>query len=772
MNTKSDQDLLRDYAGHRSEAAFAELVRRHVDLVYSVAFRMVRDAHLAEDVAQNVFIAFANNARKLKERAVLCGWLHNTTRNLAANAVRSEVRRRAREQEAATMNELLGSSADASWAEIAPLLDAALGDLGEPDRDAVLLRYFQRQNMQEIALALGVSEEAAKKRVQRALERLRDHLNKRNVSTAAGALALIISANAVQSAPAGLAASISGSACLLGGAAHTSSLAIAGKAAALTSFQKGVLTAMLATIATVGIVELHKLATSKHTEGLTGEVLASVTASSNAQAPGSQASVPSEAAIAREARLSDADKELLKTVGNSVEGKTTNASNQFNVAGQEEIRVFRLRHAEPQAVADKLSTLFPPSSKQKSTVVALADDRTESVVVTAPHDLMPEIKVVIEGLDNQTPKVGNAPLTEYDLARAKEELNTALAEIAPDKPLPPQLLVQRAHIEARTGKWPEAAGDLKQALQLTPGNAWVSYLLSSALLQSGQLGEYQEHSHEMMLRFRNSHTQVAAGRTAEAYLVAPYGDKDDLEMSVELVEKKVFRWWREFYKGLAEYRLDHFSDASDSLEHDIKQLDTVNQVDRPPCEADCYLVLAMARRRLNQVPEARAALAHGREVAQTKIPQLEAPDLGPYWWNGVTTRVLLKEAQETVEGLASSSGNARPPASLTFSMPGTAVTPAAAGKGIFVVSGPFFEPPQGDLAVVPGSVKMADGQLHFVVSGVTPGATIYTQASSDLSTPRSWIPIATNRADATAVTVGGTSTTNAQFQFFRILETQ
>src|SRR6266581_674620 len=113
MKSLTDQQLLRDYSEHRSEAAFAELVGRHVDLVYSAALRMVRDAHLAEDVTQGTFVALAQNAWQLTDRPVLSGWLHRTAQNLAANVVRTDVRRRAREQEAAAMNELHEPDADA-----------------------------------------------------------------------------------------------------------------------------------------------------------------------------------------------------------------------------------------------------------------------------------------------------------------------------------------------------------------------------------------------------------------------------------------------------------------------------------------------------------------------------------------------------------------------------------------------------------------------------------------------------------------------------------
>jgi RNA polymerase sigma factor (sigma-70 family) len=129
VNDQTDSQLLRAYAEHRSETAFAELVRRHVDLVYSAARRMVCDSHLAQDVTQGVFIALAKSATELTDRPVLSGWLHRTAQNIAAQTVRTDVRRRAREQEAAAMNELLSAEPDALWKHIAPQLDAALGEL-------------------------------------------------------------------------------------------------------------------------------------------------------------------------------------------------------------------------------------------------------------------------------------------------------------------------------------------------------------------------------------------------------------------------------------------------------------------------------------------------------------------------------------------------------------------------------------------------------------------------------------------------------------------
>jgi RNA polymerase sigma factor (sigma-70 family) len=258
VNSLTDQQLLRGYAGRRSEAAFAEIVRRHVDLVYSAAWRMVGDAHLAEDVTQGAFIALAQNARQLADRPVLSGWLHRTAQNLAANTVRADVRRRAREQEAAAMNQWSVNESDAAWESIAPQLDAALGELNEAERDAVLLRYFERKSACEMAQILGTSEDAAQKRVSRAVERLREFFSKRNVTIGAGGLAVLISANAVQSAPVGLAATISAAAVLTGTAVSTSTAIATTKIIAMTALQKTIIgTALVAAVGT-GVFEAHQ----------------------------------------------------------------------------------------------------------------------------------------------------------------------------------------------------------------------------------------------------------------------------------------------------------------------------------------------------------------------------------------------------------------------------------------------------------------------------------------------------------------------------------
>ena len=252
----TDQTLLREYAERRSEAAFAEFVRRHVDLVYSAAVRMVRDAHLAEDVTQSVFLALAQDAPQLTGRAVLSGWLHRTAQNLAAKAVRSDARRRAREQEAAVMNQLLAAESEPGWEHIVPHLDAALGELSEPDRDVVMLRYFERKSAREMAQVLQVSDEAAQKRVNRAVERLREFFARRGVAVGASGLVALVSANAVQAAPAGLAATISAAAALTGTTIVTT--ATAAKTIVMTTLQKAVITGAIAIALGTGVYEARQ----------------------------------------------------------------------------------------------------------------------------------------------------------------------------------------------------------------------------------------------------------------------------------------------------------------------------------------------------------------------------------------------------------------------------------------------------------------------------------------------------------------------------------
>lgn len=203
-----DTQLIAAFASERSEPAFAELVARHIDLVYATALRAVNgDAHLAQDVTQAVFVALARKAAGLPPGVVLAGWLHRHTCYVAATAVRTERRRKAREQIALEMREL-NDSTEPPWQRIAPHLDEGLSRLHPGDRDALVLRFLKQQDFQSVGTALGISDDAAQKRVSRALEKLRRVLSGRGVALPAAALATALAAGPVIAAPAGMTSGI------------------------------------------------------------------------------------------------------------------------------------------------------------------------------------------------------------------------------------------------------------------------------------------------------------------------------------------------------------------------------------------------------------------------------------------------------------------------------------------------------------------------------------------------------------------------------------
>jgi RNA polymerase sigma factor (sigma-70 family) len=239
----SDWDLLGQYARQSSQDAFAELVRRHLDLVYSAALRQVRSPQLAEEVAQSVFADLARNAVKLKSGTILTAWLYQVTRHTAIDVVRRESRRQARERIAVEMNTMNATASD--WMQVEPFLDEAMEALDDTDRSAILLRYFENKNFREVGEALGTSDDTAQKRVGRAIERLRGFFAKRGITVGASGLAVALSANAMQAAPAGLVVTISAAATLAGTAVSTSTSIAAIKAIAMTTLQKTVITATL-----------------------------------------------------------------------------------------------------------------------------------------------------------------------------------------------------------------------------------------------------------------------------------------------------------------------------------------------------------------------------------------------------------------------------------------------------------------------------------------------------------------------------------------------
>jgi len=256
-----DRDLLREYVERRSQPAFADLVRRHIDLVYTACLRQIREPQLAEDATQAVFLILAQRAATLSANVVLAGWLYNTARHAAANVRRGELRRKHHEREAAMMNDAIAATPkDADRELIIATLDDAVASLGATDRNAVLLRFFERKTVGQTAAALGIAEEAAKKRVARAVEKLRGFFGRRGVELSAAALAVALSETTSQAAPAALADATAGVASngvlTISGSANVSAIA-KGATLRMASTGVGLSVAVAATlIAGAGAVQL------------------------------------------------------------------------------------------------------------------------------------------------------------------------------------------------------------------------------------------------------------------------------------------------------------------------------------------------------------------------------------------------------------------------------------------------------------------------------------------------------------------------------------
>src|ERR1051325_7949302 len=190
MRTMTDWELIQQYAETRSEEAFAELVRRHLSWVYSVALRKVGQSQLAEEVVQSVFALLARTANSLRSGTIVSGWLFRTTCFVGSRALRSEQRQKNREEIVSSMTAatIQPEDNDTVWQQLAPQLDQAVAALSESDRAAILLRFYERKPLQEVGLRLGISEEAAKKRVSRAVDKLRTSLVQRDVTLAGAVL--------------------------------------------------------------------------------------------------------------------------------------------------------------------------------------------------------------------------------------------------------------------------------------------------------------------------------------------------------------------------------------------------------------------------------------------------------------------------------------------------------------------------------------------------------------------------------------------------------
>ena len=312
-----DTELLRRYAEEGSEDAFRDLVRRRMGLVYSSALRQLGDSHAAQEVAQAVFTDLARKAHALKKRPVLVSWLYTSTHYAVGSLARRERRRIARDLEAYHMQETNSDLArDAQWVRLRPVIDQALHGLDARDREAVLLRYFEGHSFAQVGQALSLSEEAARTRVDRALERLRERLSAKGVASSAAVLAALLAGKMSEAAPAGFADLVSRTAIVQAAGAGVS----AGLLAYMAAGKAVLATAALAALLSVGAAVF---------EGSRGSSAAADLASAQSRYAASVADLKSleGRVLSAEAALADQRKRL--AAGAGAEGAMAAAASPF-----------------------------------------------------------------------------------------------------------------------------------------------------------------------------------------------------------------------------------------------------------------------------------------------------------------------------------------------------------------------------------------------------------------------------------------------------------
>ncbi|MFO1501771.1 MAG: sigma-70 family RNA polymerase sigma factor [Verrucomicrobiota bacterium] len=432
------QRLLADYVSRRSEDAFSELVNRYLDLVYSVALRVVGgDALLAEEAAQTVFLDLARTAESLAQSVALGGWLHRHAFYVASKLIRSQRRRQRREREAAEMNAVLDHS-DANFAEITPLLDRAIERLKAEDRTAIVLRFFEQLDFRSLGEALGTSEGAAQKRVERALSKLHELLRRSGCTLSVAGLGAALVTGAVAAAPAELAGAISATA-FAGTALGTTAGSVTFiKTIAMSTLQNVSILAGAAVLAGTALYQ------ARQASRLTGQV----------QTLRQHQAVAGER-IQQLARERDAATNLLSGVSDQLTEARSNTSELMKLRAE----LARLRAQDPVTAEATQDRVVPTEEEAWLTRVQVLRQRMSE----SPQEQIPELQF----LDTEdwliVAKLRN-PQTDADFRAAFGDLRSraegnflGLAEKA-----------LRNYLAANSDKFPANVADLKPYFETVP----------------------------------------------------------------------------------------------------------------------------------------------------------------------------------------------------------------------------------------------------------------------------------------------------------------
>ena len=379
MESKSDSQLLRGYAERGAEPAFAELVRRHTNLVYSAALRQAESPGAAAEITQTVFADLARRAgaiaSQISAEASLAGWLCRSARNQALNFRRNEFRRHARER-LAMEQIVLASENSSDWERLRPVLDAAMAELSEADYDAVVMRFFQNHDLRTVGRALGVSDDTAQKRVSRALEKLREHLTRRGVTTSAAALSVAMSANAVQAAPVGMTLTICSAATATGGALVTTTATIT-KTIAMTTIQKTLITTAAIAALGTGVYEARQASTwEARAQTLQAQQATNTSQVEELQRQRDEALAEQAALRGENERLARAAAELPKLRGDLARARAQQQSPAASIAGSLDPNDPAVQHfIESRAKAEKIALYLDKMPDKKIPELQFLDDK-------------------------------------------------------------------------------------------------------------------------------------------------------------------------------------------------------------------------------------------------------------------------------------------------------------------------------------------------------------------------------------------------------------